>query len=557
MFSTVAADGGRHAHRIYVAPGGAGKADLPPRKDGSPREPKKSSKKREGDNTVGRSVLWGDPATAPWIILCECIETGAALALAFRPEFEAGEAAVAAAISAGGVAAFQTYPTTTLFTVAADRDERAKPGKASASRRDEEAARTFGLRHHDALRVDIALPGQPGESVDWLDVLRRDGADAVRAGIDGAVPFVPTSDELTQDEARDQDGSARQFLNWPCGYRLTASGLFYAREGDEDEVRLSGPLTVLGLARDPNGNGWAVAVEWRDRDGSPHRGFVAFADLIGDGYDAFRPLVSGGLTLTHDARRLKLLKAAFSGLECGARVRLVRRSGWHDDVFVLPHVTIGHPAGELLLFEGRADVARYGQAGTLADWIEHVARPAAGNTRLVFALSLACAGPIADLPRRRGRRHASRGRIVARQEHCDHRRRQRLWRRRADRLRADLAQHWQRARGRREGPLRHAPGPVRDRRAGRPRGGRDGLSPRQRAGEGPGNARCGPEATRRVARDAAVLRRDRTRRQDRGERAAGQDRAADPDRDCRPTPAGASDCSTTPRGSRRRSSPAS
>ena len=74
---------------------------------------------------------------------------------------------------------------------------------------------------------------------------------------------------------------------------------------------------MLGLARDPNGNGWAVAIEWRDRDDSPHRGFVAFADLIGDGYDVFRPLVSGGLSLSHDAKRLKLLKAAFSGLKFG------------------------------------------------------------------------------------------------------------------------------------------------------------------------------------------------------------------------------------------------
>src|SRR5918911_2740960 len=108
----------------------------------------------------------------------------------------------------------------------------------------------------------------------------------------------------------DHDGSAWHGLRWPAGYRLTADGLFYTKDSEDEDIRLSGPFSVLGLARDPSGNGWAVAIEWRDRDDSPRRGFVAFADLLGDGYDAFRPLVSGGLALSHDT---KLLKAAFSG----------------------------------------------------------------------------------------------------------------------------------------------------------------------------------------------------------------------------------------------------
>ena len=45
--------------------------------------------------------------------------------------------------------------------------------------------------------MSIALPESPGEAVDWLDVLRRDGPDAVRAGVlNGAVPFVPTEAEI-------------------------------------------------------------------------------------------------------------------------------------------------------------------------------------------------------------------------------------------------------------------------------------------------------------------------------------------------------------------------
>ena len=48
VFATVAADGGMHGHRIYVAPGGAGKADLGTGPNGKPRDPKKSSLKLVG-----------------------------------------------------------------------------------------------------------------------------------------------------------------------------------------------------------------------------------------------------------------------------------------------------------------------------------------------------------------------------------------------------------------------------------------------------------------------------------------------------------------------------
>ena len=118
------------------------------------------------------------------------------MALALAAEIEAGEVAVAAAITAGGVEAFQPYPATRRVTIAADRDEAPKPNGKPGSRRGERAAREFGLRHHETLEIAIALPGKPGESVDWLDVLRRDGADAVRAGILAASPFVPTPAEL-------------------------------------------------------------------------------------------------------------------------------------------------------------------------------------------------------------------------------------------------------------------------------------------------------------------------------------------------------------------------
>ncbi len=44
-------------------------------------------------------------------------------------------------------------------------------------------------------------------------------------------------------------------ITWPHGYRLNSKGLWFDPGEDKPPTHLSGPFTVLGLARDPNGDG--------------------------------------------------------------------------------------------------------------------------------------------------------------------------------------------------------------------------------------------------------------------------------------------------------------
>jgi Toprim domain len=190
VFGTRASDGRSHAHRIYVAVGGAGKAALGVGPAGHPRNPKKSAKLAAGQSAAGCAVLWGDPATASHVIVAEGIETAAALALGHRAEIEAAEIVVAAALSTSGISVFAPWPATRVVTIAADRDEH-RPEDDRGFKAGETAARAVARAHHERLEVRIALPGEPGEDVDWLDVLRRAGVDAVRAGIATASRFEP------------------------------------------------------------------------------------------------------------------------------------------------------------------------------------------------------------------------------------------------------------------------------------------------------------------------------------------------------------------------------
>jgi Toprim domain len=207
VFGTVAPDGRQHAHRIYTAGQGVGKAELPTGPDGRQRDPKKSARLTKGQSASGCVAVWGDPARARHLLLAEGIETSGALALAHRAEVEAGELAVAAALSTSGIRAFVPWPATRRITIAADRDED-RPSDDRGFKAGEKAACSFARTHQEHLKVLIALPGDPGEDVDWLDVLRSAGTEAVRVGIAGAQRFEPPTTNRASDNSEAGAGAS-------------------------------------------------------------------------------------------------------------------------------------------------------------------------------------------------------------------------------------------------------------------------------------------------------------------------------------------------------------
>jgi hypothetical protein len=384
VFETIDATNRIHALRIYVAPDGQGKADL------EERDPKKSARVADGDSsTAGRSVLWGDPATAPHIIVCEGIETGAAVAVAMRTEIEAGKVAVAAAISAGGVEAFQPWPATRHITVAADRDEKRTLSK-EASRRGENAARSLGTKLHDRVSVSIALPGAAGEKADWLDIFRRDGMDAVRAGMEAAEPFEPSEDEAAAADA-DKEHAA-ELDDIATAYPLPALGgtrLCYRRmpdgdiwihkitrnnSGTETITPVSSPVGVIAMLHHADqDDAYGLRVGVQDMSGQPRLVDFDRADLGRmNGVEIKAALFEAGLRVEADGEAIvvAILKAAKPTRE----MVVVSRPGWHRltadvPVFVDPDGKVtGLPDGQNLELSAGARLPVPAAAGTFDDW---------------------------------------------------------------------------------------------------------------------------------------------------------------------------------------------
>ena len=181
-------------------------------------------------------------------------------------------------------------------------------------------------------------------------------------------------------------------------------GVYWVEKSDDKKGQdaiwwLSSPLHILGETRDAEQSNWGRLLAWKDNDGHPHRWACPVEMLAASDTAEFRrELARGGLTIAINGKaRQKLAEYVLNHHpEATERLRCVSRIGWHDLRYVLPASVHGQQDGEGVIYQG-ADSGDFASAGTLEDWRQHIAAMAAGNSRIVFAISVAFAGVLADM----------------------------------------------------------------------------------------------------------------------------------------------------------------
>jgi putative DNA primase/helicase len=162
---------------------------------------------------------------------------------------------------------------------------------------------------------------------------------------------------------------------------------------------IAGPFEIPGRVRDPNSEGWARLLRWRDEDNRVHSLAVSDADLHGDISALCANLASRGLRITTGPDRNYFVRY-LNQVDVEDRLTVVPTTGWHDigtaKVFALPDHTIGSVADETVIVQG-AITSPFDSHGTLADWQSGVGSLVAGHSRPVFAVSAALAGPLLGL----------------------------------------------------------------------------------------------------------------------------------------------------------------
>lgn len=179
------------------------------------------------------------------------------------------------------------------------------------------------------------------------------------------------------------------------------SGVYWLDMGKEDAppLWLCAPLTIVAKTRDTTQSNWGRYLQWFDDDGHLHA-WACPAELLAasDTAEFRKELARQGLTIaTNTKARQKLVDYVLSySPQSAIPLRCVTRMGWFVDRYVLPDAAYGAESDEGVIYQG-ATASDYEQAGTLADWKKQIAAPAAGNSRMVFALSVAFAGVLAEM----------------------------------------------------------------------------------------------------------------------------------------------------------------
>ncbi len=184
-------------------------------------------------------------------------------------------------------------------------------------------------------------------------------------------------------------------------FTLTEGGVFFTgtdKDGNEKApVWVCSPIGVIAKTRDAKSGEWGRLLEWFDDDDVRHQWAMPLELLEGDGVDVRKELARMGLHTGTTRAAKELLAAYIKVWPVDVRARCVERLGWHGPVYTTPSETIG-TAGELVVFQNaHAIEPAFLVAGTVDAWRESVAALAAGNTRLVFAVSAAFAGALAGI----------------------------------------------------------------------------------------------------------------------------------------------------------------
>lgn len=181
-------------------------------------------------------------------------------------------------------------------------------------------------------------------------------------------------------------------------FSVTDDGVFYAgvdKDGEPTKAEwLCSRLDVLALTRDHDGGGWGYHLRFADPLGHIKTWAMPARMLAGDGgeYRAF--LMGQGLRIGTSPRARNLLTQYIQTRQPEDFTTCTDRIGWHGLAFVLPRETMGDEAEKIVFQSDQATENTFTVKGTADQWRDRVGALCAGNSRLVFAVACAFAGPL-------------------------------------------------------------------------------------------------------------------------------------------------------------------
>jgi putative DNA primase/helicase len=192
------------------------------------------------------------------------------------------------------------------------------------------------------------------------------------------------------EAVRDKITTAEKVRYIPFGYKIEGNTL--CRIDGEDKTPICDPLYIEALARDSGGDNWGRLLVWQDQDKRWHEWAMPNVMLAGDGAEYRRILLAQGLCIRAGRKAQNALHDYILSATPLSRALSVTSPGWHGKQYIRVDNTVYGKGSDRVLLQVGGPLPKLEKSGTLEDWQDNVARYALGNSRLVFAISVALAG---------------------------------------------------------------------------------------------------------------------------------------------------------------------
>ena len=348
----------------------------------------------KGGRKSGLFHLLGDVGTkAPGLVLlAEGYATGASL-------HEATGYTVAVAFDAGNLGevakALHQLAPLALLVVCGDDDTQTQantgnnPGRAKATA----AANSVG-------GLAVFPSALPEGGSDFNDMHQCAGLEAVALVVNAAIEAVKNASalETTPIIANDTPKAEKPASPRLDRFNVEDGGVWFNGIDQDGKPKpaewVCSRLEVTARTREQDGNEWGYLLAFADPLGKPKQWAMPARMLSGDGGEYRTVLLSMGLLIGTSSRARNLLTQYIQTREPEEFASCTAKIGWHSGAYVLPHKSIGGDGEKVVYQTDAGGINTFSDKRTVFDWASHVGALCAGNSRLVFAVSCAFAGPM-------------------------------------------------------------------------------------------------------------------------------------------------------------------
>ena len=198
----------------------------------------------------------------------------------------------------------------------------------------------------------------------------RNGPSGTAADTGRAFDVFAVTDDGVWHQGIDQDGKQKS-PEWVCSR-----------------------LDVEARTRDQDGGAWGYLLTFVDPLGTAKQWAMPARMLSGDGGEYRAMLLNMGLCINTTPRARNLLTQYIQTRNPDEFASCTDRIGWHGHAFVLPRETIGDDSERIVFQTDNAVENTFKSKGTPDAWRERIGVLCIDNSRLVFSVASAFAGPL-------------------------------------------------------------------------------------------------------------------------------------------------------------------